>query len=53
MTAAGRDPTITCFGELRIELGGRDVATGLPGRQGRALVAYLMLQAPRPVAATS
>ena len=50
MTAAGRDPTITCFGELRIELAGRDVATGLPGRQGRALVAYLILQAPRPVA---
>ncbi len=26
------------------------MATGLPGRQGRALVAYLILQAPRPVA---
>jgi DNA-binding SARP family transcriptional activator/KaiC/GvpD/RAD55 family RecA-like ATPase len=50
MTAPGPDPTITCFGELQIELSGRVVTPDLPGRKGRALVAYLILKAPRPVA---
>src|SRR5215212_4242091 len=39
---------ITCFGDLRVELSGRDVTRELPGRQGRALFAYLVL-AGRPV----
>ena len=48
MTALGTDLSITCFGELRIELAGRDVTPELPGRQGRTLFAYLAV-ATRPV----
>jgi DNA-binding SARP family transcriptional activator/KaiC/GvpD/RAD55 family RecA-like ATPase len=48
MTALETDLTITCFGELRIELSGRVVTPELPGRQGRALFAYLVVAA-RPV----
>ena len=42
-TALETDMSITCFGELRIELAGRDVTPELPGRQGRALFAYLLV----------
>src|SRR5918998_1351949 len=35
------DLTITCFGELRVEVSGRVVTHELPGRQGRALFSYL------------
>ena len=48
MTALGTDLSITCFGELRIELAGRDVTPELPGRQGRTLFAYLAVTT-RPV----
>ena len=41
-------PRITLFGDLRVEIAGRDVTPGLPGRQGRALLAYLVLN-PHPV----
>ena len=40
---------IALFGELRVEVGGRVVTAELPGRQGRALLAYLVLNRPRPV----
>jgi hypothetical protein len=41
--------TLVLFGTLQVELGGRDVTAQLPGRQGRALVAYLVLNEDRPV----
>ncbi len=41
--------TLRLFGGLQIKLGDRDVAGRLPGRQGRALVAYLVLNRDRPV----
>ncbi|HWI07448.1 MAG TPA: hypothetical protein VNT54_08015, partial [Solirubrobacteraceae bacterium] len=40
---------IALAGTLRAELGGRDVAARLPGRQGRALFAYLVVNRHRPV----
>ncbi|MDQ3849043.1 MAG: AAA family ATPase [Actinomycetota bacterium] len=45
----GRDLRLTLFGELQVHLGDRDVAERLPGRQGRALVAYLVLNQERLV----
>lgn len=42
-------PTVTLFGGLRIDFDGHDVAERLPGRQGRALVAYIVLNRDRPV----
>jgi DNA-binding SARP family transcriptional activator/KaiC/GvpD/RAD55 family RecA-like ATPase len=41
--------TLALFGRLQIRLDGRDVAEPLPGRQGRALVAFLVLNEDRPV----
>ncbi len=40
---------IELAGTLRAEISGRDVATRLPGRQGRALFAYLVVNRHRPV----
>jgi DNA-binding SARP family transcriptional activator len=40
---------IALTGTLRVEIDGRDVAPRLPGRQGRALFAYLVLHRHRPV----
>ena len=40
---------IELSGTLRAEIGGRDVAARLPGRQGRALFAYLVVNRHRPV----
>lgn len=40
---------IELFGELRVEVSGRDVTAQLPGRQGRVLLAYLVLNRSRPV----
>ncbi|HEX8157697.1 MAG TPA: AAA family ATPase [Solirubrobacteraceae bacterium] len=40
---------VALFGGLRIELGGCDVAARIPGRQGRTLVAYLVLNRDRLV----
>ncbi|MEA2151446.1 MAG: hypothetical protein QOD69_3276, partial [Solirubrobacteraceae bacterium] len=46
-----REPLeLTLFGGLQVQLGGCDVTARLPGRQGRALVAYLVLNRDRPVA---
>lgn len=42
-------PRIALFGELSVELAGHVVTRDLPGRQGRALLAYLVLNHPRPV----
>jgi DNA-binding SARP family transcriptional activator len=36
-------------GTLRAEIGGRDIAAKLPGRQGRALFAFLVVNRHRPV----
>ncbi len=41
--------SLTLFGGLQIRFAGRDLAEQLPGRQGRALVAYLVLNRDRPV----
>ena len=41
--------TISLFGGLRIARGGRSLEGRLPGRKGRALVAYLVLNHERPV----
>jgi DNA-binding SARP family transcriptional activator len=41
--------SLALFGGLQIKRGGCDVAERLPGRQGRALVAYLVLNRDRPV----
>jgi DNA-binding SARP family transcriptional activator/tetratricopeptide (TPR) repeat protein/KaiC/GvpD/RAD55 family RecA-like ATPase len=53
---AGRTPArvleplaLKLFGGLRVEVDGEDVAQRLPGRQGRTLVAYLVLNRDRPV----
>jgi DNA-binding SARP family transcriptional activator/KaiC/GvpD/RAD55 family RecA-like ATPase len=40
---------LALFGGLRVEMGGADVTARLPGRQGRALVAYLVLNRDRVV----
>ncbi len=40
---------IALAGTLRAEIGGLDVAGGLPGRQGRALFAFLVVNRHRPV----
>ena len=40
---------IELSGTLRVEIGGRDVAAQLPGRQGRALVAFLIVNRHRSV----
>ncbi|MDQ3676516.1 MAG: AAA family ATPase [Actinomycetota bacterium] len=51
-TPAGRRSTpleLALFGGLQVALGGCDVAGRLPGRQGPALVAYLVLNRGRPV----
>jgi DNA-binding SARP family transcriptional activator/tetratricopeptide (TPR) repeat protein len=42
-------PRIELCGRLSIELEGRRVEDGLPGRQGRLLFAYLVLNRERPV----
>jgi DNA-binding SARP family transcriptional activator len=41
--------TLALFGGLRINFGGDDISARLPGRQGRALVAYLVLNRDRSV----
>ena len=41
--------SVDLFGGLRIRYGDRDLAEQLPGRQGRALVAFLVLHRDRPV----
>ena len=41
--------TLALFGGLQIRLADGDVVEQLPGRQGRALVAYLVLNRDRPV----
>ena len=43
---------IALAGTLRAEIAGRDVAADLPGRQGRALFAYLVVNRHRPVGRT-
>ena len=48
MSPAG-DLRIDLFGELRVRCRGRSVVARLPGRQGRALLAYLVLNHRRPV----
>jgi DNA-binding SARP family transcriptional activator len=40
---------IALSGTLRVEIGGRDVSARLPGRQGRALFAFLVVNRHRPV----
>ncbi|MEA2221877.1 MAG: hypothetical protein QOH83_253, partial [Solirubrobacteraceae bacterium] len=40
---------IALTGTLRAEIGGREVAAGLPGRQGRALFAFLVVNRHRSV----
>jgi DNA-binding SARP family transcriptional activator len=40
---------IELSGTLLAEIGGRDIAADLPGRQGRALFAYLVVNRHRPV----
>jgi DNA-binding SARP family transcriptional activator len=40
---------VALAGTLRAEIGGLDVADGLPGRQGRALFAFLVVNRHRPV----
>jgi DNA-binding SARP family transcriptional activator len=40
---------LALFGELRVEVRGHDVTGRLPGRQGRVLLAYLVLNGSRPV----
>jgi DNA-binding SARP family transcriptional activator len=40
---------VTLFGGLRVEQDGCDVTSRLPGRQGRSLVAYLVLNRERSV----
>ncbi len=40
---------IELLGELRVEIAGRNVTAQLPGRQGRALLASLVLNRPRPL----
>ena len=40
---------IALTGTLRVEIAGREVAADLPGRQGRALFAYLVVNRHRPV----
>jgi DNA-binding SARP family transcriptional activator/KaiC/GvpD/RAD55 family RecA-like ATPase len=47
--ASGVPFALALFGGLQIKLGGGDVAGRLPGRKGRALVAYLVLNQDRPV----
>ena len=53
---ASEDPSaapraqIALAGTLRAEIAGREVAADLPGRQGRALFAYLVVNRHRPVA---
>jgi hypothetical protein len=41
--------TLALCGGLQIHIGGHDVVGRLPGRQGRALVAYLVLNRDRAV----
>jgi len=48
-TAKPATLSLALFGGLRIDLGGRDLTEQLPGRQGRALVAYLVLNRDRAV----
>ena len=48
VVAASR-PRIALTGTLRAQIGGVDVAAGLPGRQGRALFAFLVVNRHRPV----
>ncbi|MGH2944264.1 MAG: AfsR/SARP family transcriptional regulator [Solirubrobacteraceae bacterium] len=43
---------IELSGTLRAEIGGREVAARLPGRQGRALFAFLVVNRHRPVSRT-
>ena len=47
--SAARRARIALSGTLRVEIGDRDVAARLPGRQGRALFAFLVLHRHRPV----
>ncbi len=47
---AARGPTvIELCGSMRVELAGRQVASSLPGRQGRMVFAYLVVNRRRPV----
>ena len=46
---APKPARIALAGTLRAEIGGRDVAPKLPGRQGRALFAFLVVNRHRPV----
>ncbi len=46
----GTPARVALTGTLRAEIGGLDVAAGLPGRQGRALFAFLVVNRHRPVA---
>jgi DNA-binding SARP family transcriptional activator len=48
-TPPGARWVFTLFGGLRVELDGGDLTGGLPGRQGRTLVAYLVLNRERSV----
>ncbi|HEY1275240.1 MAG TPA: AAA family ATPase [Thermoleophilaceae bacterium] len=52
MDPSPRSPRIELCGGLSIEIDGRRVEAGLPGRQGRLLFAYLVLNRDRPVART-
>ena len=46
---AATRPQIALTGTLQARIGGVDVAAGLPGRQGRALFAFLVVNRHRPV----
>jgi Transcriptional regulatory protein, C terminal len=47
--ALGAAMRIQLCGNLAVEAGGRDVADALPRRQGRLLLAYLVVNAGRPI----
>ncbi|HEU0316360.1 MAG TPA: hypothetical protein VFR49_03460, partial [Solirubrobacteraceae bacterium] len=47
--AAPRRTVIELCGSMRVELGGRLVTPALPGRQGRMVFAYLVVNRRRPV----
>lgn len=49
MAPAGIDVRIQLCGRVAVRLGGRRVEDDLPGRQGRLLLAYLVLERQRPV----
>src|SRR3954470_21490004 len=45
----GSATRVQLCGRLRVEIDGRSVESALPGRQGRLLLAYLILNRDRPV----